>query len=152
MTVFFFAYALHVFYPEPENECYEKYPYVPAKVVDNATDDQRDAWEAEQEEVREKNQQCYEDFELEQDRYGFVGFIILAVIAIVLMVVSMIYIGFESIGTGLLGGGIILLIYATARFWGDINQVIRLLVMAVGLGALIYIGHKYVDKKSKGKK
>lgn len=150
--VLFFAYALHVFYPEPENDCYKSTPDIPEKVSDNATQEEKDDWEKEQRRVQQNTQECREEFEIERDQYGFIGFIILAFIAVVLIVVSMVFIGYDSIGTGLLGGGIILLIYAILRFWGDINQLIRLIVMAIALGALIYIGHKYVDNKTPGKK
>lgn len=156
LTVFFFAYALEVFYPEPKIDCYDR-ATVPKMVnvvdVNNMTPAEKIAWENEQEIWNQEMKACEDAYDLVRDKYGFVAFLVLAIIAIIIIIVSVAYVGLESVGTGLLGGGIIQLIYGTARFWGEINQIIRLLLMAAGLGILIWLGIKYIDKgNNKGKK
>ncbi len=58
----------------------------------------------------------------------------------------------ENVGSGLIGGGILTVIYGIIRYWGDAENILRVIIIGIALGVLIWIGfkkHKDNDKKKK---
>ncbi|MBU5537375.1 MAG: hypothetical protein QW818_02235 [Candidatus Aenigmatarchaeota archaeon] len=60
----------------------------------------------------------------------------------------------EFLATGIMFGGIILLFYATVRFFGEADKVLRVIVIFVELLLVLWVGYKklYVSKKRQKKK
>lgn len=60
----------------------------------------------------------------------------------------------EFLGTGFMFGGIILLFYATVRFFGDADKLLRVIIVFAELLIVIWIGYRklYLKEKKKGKK
>ncbi|MFC1685408.1 hypothetical protein ACFLZZ_00115 [Nanoarchaeota archaeon] len=72
------------------------------------------------------------------NRNVFATSLILGMIIIVLGIVLQL----ESVSVGIMGGGVMLIIYGTMRYWGELGKYFRLLILGLVLVALIWIGYK----------
>tara|TARA_Y100000310_G_scaffold254638_1_gene261768 strand:+ start:2591 stop:3001 length:411 start_codon:yes stop_codon:yes gene_type:complete len=84
----------------------------------------------------------------ERQQYRFNTFIILAIIGAIAIVAGMLMTSLESIGSGLLGGGILTILYSVTISWGSLNKYLRLLVLFAILILLIFLGYKKIESKS----
>ncbi len=120
LYVIFFAYAVYSLYPEPENPCRD---YVPKL---NETDLKTNDFET-----------CYENYRILQENHNFKSFLILGIVSI-LSIVGSLRLRNKTISSGILGGGTLLMIYASLRYWSSIGEIARLVLLGMGLGALLY--------------
>lgn len=84
----------------------------------------------------------------ESQQYNFNIFLILSIIGTIAIVVGILMTSLESIGPGLLGGGILTIIYSVMRSWGSLNKYLRLIILFVVLILLIALGYKKIESKS----
>ena len=77
-------------------------------------------------------------------------FLILAPISIILIIIGF-FLSLESIGSGFILGGILILIYATFRVFGDLSKIMRVVLLGVELVLVIWLGYKKIEKNSKKK-
>lgn len=81
----------------------------------------------------------YEDVMKVYNRNVFVVF----VVAGILLLAGGVYLGgAEAVSLGLSFGGVISLIIGSTRYWSDMNEVLRVIVLGVALAALIYVAWK----------
>lgn len=81
----------------------------------------------------------YEDVLKVYNRNVFVVF----VVAGILLLAGSVYLGgAEAVSLGLAFGGVIALIIGSTRYWSDMNEVLRVVVLGVALAALIYVAWK----------
>ena len=78
---------------------------------------------------------------------------VLVIIGIGTILVSLLFVTAEAIKSGLLGGGILtmlwMLIY-TSNYWIDyVSKYVKLAVLGVVLVILIYVGYKKIEKRMK---
>ena len=57
----------------------------------------------------------------------------------------------ESVGAGVLGGGVLIVIYGTIRYWGDMSKYLRIIILGIVLFILIWIGYKKIEDNIKKK-
>ena len=50
----------------------------------------------------------------------------------------------ETVSSGIMGGGVLTIIYGTLRYWGEMSDIIRWILLGVVLALLIWIGYKKV--------
>ena len=79
-------------------------------------------------------------------------FFVIALISAVLAISFGFFIEVESVSTGLILGGLILLIYSSIRFWWFANNKVRVIILAIALCVLVVIGFKLFEKKEVKKK
>ena len=79
-------------------------------------------------------------------------FFIIATISSILAISFGFFIDVESVSTGLILGGISLLIYSGARYWWFANNKARAIILGISLIVLIVIGFKMFGEKKKNKK
>ncbi|HVY35954.1 MAG TPA: hypothetical protein VG982_01600 [Candidatus Paceibacterota bacterium] len=72
-------------------------------------------------------------------------FIILAVLGIVSLFVGVI-LGGEVIGTALSWGGVLSLIIASMRYWSEADNLVKVLILGVALGGLIWVAVRRFGK------
>jgi hypothetical protein len=157
MIVFalFIGYGLFVIYEPPERlslsdtncqmNCSK---FIPEKV--NSTirpiefDEKYDECWKEQED-------CMDEARVGSPRYNVLrnSFYILLLLSIGAILFGM-FTKFEGIGSGFIGGGIILLLYSliyTGEYWWTLSKYFKLIALGIVLFILIYFGFKKVEKR-----
>ncbi|MEK6919220.1 MAG: hypothetical protein AABW73_04230 [Nanoarchaeota archaeon] len=94
---------------------------------------------------------CQVELESANQDYSRNLFFILAPISIALIAAGL-FLSLESIGSGFILGGILILIYGTIRVFGDLSKVMRVILLGVELVLVIWLGYRRVEKSSKKKK
>jgi len=99
----------------------------------------------------EEVEQCKKDAAAEDPKYKHSrnSFFILISFVIVILVAGFLLSKFEGIGSGFLGGSIILTIWTlvyTARYWLEFNKYVKLATLGVILALLIFFGYRKIDK------
>ena len=89
---------------------------------------------------------CNKEFSDANEEYSRNLFFIISPIAIVLILIGLFY-SFEVAASGFMFGGILLLIYSTARYFSDMSKFTRVLVVFIELVLLLWIAKKKMDKK-----
>ena len=79
-------------------------------------------------------------------------FFVIALVSAILAISFGFFIEVESVSTGLILGGLILLIYSSIRFWWFANNKVRVIILAIALCVLVVIGFKLFEKKDVKKK
>ena len=59
-----------------------------------------------------------------------------------LVIVGAIFLAVESVSAGFMGGGILLIFYGTLRYWGDLSDIWRTIMLGFALAVLVFIGYK----------
>ena len=101
--------------------------------------------------VFDKCDMCSVGFNQAQSIYNRNLFFILAPIALIFVVLG-IFLTIEYLGAGFMFGGLILLFYATMRYFSDMGKLLRAIVILVELLIILYIGYKKIDRKPKKKR
>lgn len=158
-----FMFLLHngirAFYPGPEYENYCKtsmYPTYPTVVSPNCTYPR---------EIREQEQQCYNDkgqpmyeyneagctiavkecnycqrdFDAANKDYNKVVFIIAIIIGIITLLVGYAILTIEPVGSALMASGIGAIIYGTIRNWDNLGSIGRFILLLLAFLLLIWI-------------
>jgi hypothetical protein len=88
----------------------------------------------------QKCQKPYDAAEMTYETESFVFLVVLGVLSILIGV--FVPLGSSIVSTGLSYGGVLAFIVASVGYWHDATQLIQLVISALGLAALIYIGIK----------
>ncbi|MFH0808678.1 MAG: hypothetical protein V1888_03645 [archaeon] len=150
VSVFFFAYAVQAFYPAPlyEDYCddmnYQKNIQTEAGCNDAGglwTDYEKDALNMDIKGYCDVNYFCGKDYEEARKPYERNVFFANLGLGIVLFVVAF-FLGLEAVSSGLMGGAVMLIIYGSIRYWGELSDVWRTMMLGFALAVLIYLGYK----------
>lgn len=90
--------------------------------------------------------ECYEGFDKAAAKHDKMVFII-AVIFGLAGIVAGIILKKETVGVGLLIGGILTILYGTIRYWQHANSTLKFILLGIVLAVLIWIGYKKLEKK-----
>ena len=100
----------------------------------------------------EEQEECNEAHEAQEYVNARNSFYVLAVIAIISLIAGIYLTTLEGIGSGLLGGGILLILWSliyTSAFWTEWNKYVKLFALFVVLVILIFVGYKKIEMKTK---
>ena len=149
----FIGYGIEVFHDAPEMN-----DYCPDKVyeIDNEKDCTAASgkWQA-YEEIPESEPrpvsavkgncqnsiECYTNYELITAQHDKIVFIV-AIIVGILAVITGIILKKDVIGTGILSGGILLILYGTLRYWRHADEILKFVLLGITLAILIWIAYK----------
>ncbi|NPE26729.1 hypothetical protein HNV12_01860 [Methanococcoides sp. SA1] len=150
ISVFFFAYAVQAVYPAPDYEDFCPREIHQKQVLDEEacvaeggrwTDYEKDALNMDIRGWCEVDYTC--QMEYEEVREPYERNVFFANLGIgVLLLIGAFFLGVEAISTGLMGGAVMLIFYGTVRYWGELSDVWRTLMLGVALAVLIYLGYK----------
>jgi hypothetical protein len=76
-------------------------------------------------------------------------FIISGIIGILTIILGLVVLKLVSVSAGLFGGGVLTLIYGTVRYWSELADWARFIILGIALAVLIYLGYKKFNKKEK---
>jgi len=152
LFVLFVAYAIETIYPSPR---YERYCPMIEKQILNQSDCEiyNGTWNIYPNYVPDKTApvgvqgycdpyiKCQKPFESASEIYNRNLFIVSLILGLIVIVVSFIFV-VESVSSGLMAGGVILIIYGTIRYWGALSDILRTVMLGAALGILIWIGYK----------
>ncbi|MBI2084864.1 MAG: hypothetical protein HYT70_04635 [Candidatus Aenigmarchaeota archaeon] len=93
---------------------------------------------------------CNKDFDQATKEYNRNVFLITGAIGVIAIFAGTLW-GIEFLGTGLMFGGILLLFYATVRYFSDADKLLRVIIVLAELLIVVWIGYKKLYKKG-GKK
>lgn len=88
---------------------------------------------------------CSEEYRNANDLYNRNVFFVIAPIAVLFIIVGL-FIGREVIGTGFMFSGILLLIYATMRYFSGMSKILRVVVIGLELLLVLWISMKKLKK------
>lgn len=150
IAVFFIAYLIQTAYPEPEYNAYCKDitdPY-PKVLNEQECNQVGGTWNAWNEPDVEGNTgycdlwtKCNEEYNTAREPYERNVFIINLFLGLVILITAF-FLSVEAISTGFMGGGALLMIYGTLRYWGNLSNVLRTLFLGIALVVLVYFGYK----------
>jgi len=52
------------------------------------------------------------------------------------------FLALEAVSSGLMGGAVMLMVYGSMRYWGELSDVWRTLMLGVVLVVLIWLGYR----------
>jgi hypothetical protein len=93
---------------------------------------------------------CYEDFGTRQYEYYRNSFFILIIIGTIALVAGILLSKMEGIGSGLMGGGILVILWSLAHtweYWSSFNKYLKLGALGIVLIILIYLGYRKLERK-----
>ena len=152
LSVFFFAYAVQAVYPAPQYEDFCGERVVEPIIIDNAVDceDSGGKWTGYGREVKggfdeggwcDREFECREDYDEARKPYERNVFFANLIIGLIVLVVAF-FLGLEAVSSGLMGGAVMLIVYGSIRYWGELSDVWRTLMLGVALAVLIWLGYK----------
>jgi len=142
----FISYGLHVIYESPTN------PYQTSNCYETYNCNQYGYGSQAYISCKELSDKCSEEYEKQTPRYQHAknSFFILVILGIISIVLGMSLVELEGIGSGLIGGGILITLWSlvyTWQYWFTLNKYLKLFVLGVVLVTLIYLGYKKIESK-----
>jgi len=89
---------------------------------------------------------CSKEYDNANEVYNRNLFFIISPLALIAIIFGLLY-GFEVVGSGFMFAGILLLIYSTVRYFGDMSKLMRVIVIFIELVLLLFIANKKMRKK-----
>ena len=89
---------------------------------------------------------CNKEFRDRMNVYNRNVFIVSGIIGIVAIIIGTI-LNLVSVSAGLFGGGVMTIIYGTVRYWSELADWARFIILGIALAVLIWIGYKKLNKK-----
>ncbi len=90
---------------------------------------------------------AYQQASQQHDKIVFIVSLIAGVIGIVVGVLLQ----KESIGPGFIGGGILLILYGSIRYWPHASDWLKFVLLGIALAVVVWVGYKLVDRAVKHK-
>ncbi len=87
---------------------------------------------------------CNKDLQSAMSVYNRNVFIVLVILGVVALALGVVFSSITAVALGLSFGGVISLVIGSVRYWSDMNDVVRVLVLAIALAGLIWLGIKKI--------
>ncbi len=151
VLAFFVGYGIEVFNPTPnQDRIYRSFNYIHS---DGNCTSQGGQWikdrvpkfEGENESPVGWCEPPYEKLELDQSKHDRVVFIA-AVLVGILALVGGLLLNKDTISTGIVSGGVLLILYGTIRYWRHANNILKFTLLGIALAILIWLAYKKLDK------
>jgi hypothetical protein len=153
VSVFFCAYAIQAVYPGPsyddfcddysagvlmsEGGCIEK----DGKWIDHESD----SLDMKIDGYCDYDYYCWQDYEealMPYERNVFFANLVIGF----LLLVGAFFLTVDSVSAGLMGGAIMLIFYGTMRYWGELSDIWRTIVLGIALAVLVWLGYKKIKE------
>lgn len=148
VLVTFIAVGIDTFYKQPINLCNDIYSAPKAFVSNcellneqnktNCFIDQQRFYENQSIE----SQKCYNNFQPVDNLYKRNVFIILSVLGVLSIVIGFLVKNVYALSFGLMLGGLINIVYGIIRYWSQMNEYFRFIILGILLAILIWISYK----------
>jgi len=88
---------------------------------------------------------CYNEYDDVRENYNRNVFVVATGIGIIALIVG-IGLKLASVSSGIMGGGILTIIYGTIRYWSGLQDYGRFIILGITLAILIWLGYKHSKK------
>jgi hypothetical protein len=95
---------------------------------------------------------CRQDYDADMKNHFKKVFYVALPLGVIVIIVGAIFFGLESVGAGLMGGGIITLIYGAGGYWQYAQNYLKFLISLAGLIAIIYFAYWFNKRSEKNNK
>jgi hypothetical protein len=89
---------------------------------------------------------CSRDFNDAQQKYNRNIFFVLLPVGLIIVIIG-IYLMVDYLGAGLMFAGLIVMFYATFRYFSDMSKTLRALVILIELLVIMWIGYMKIERK-----
>ena len=89
---------------------------------------------------------CQVEFDKVDEHYNRNVFIITSIVGLLALIVGGVLLSVEGVSAGIMGGGILTIIYGTIRFWTNLPDYGRFTILGIVLAVLIWVGYKKIKK------
>jgi len=93
---------------------------------------------------------CYDQYDKVHEAYSKNLFIITLIIGIILIAIGALLFQLEAVGSGIMGGGIITLLWGSGQYWRYAEDLFRFIISIIGLLLVIGLGY-WVNSRDKKK-
>lgn len=90
---------------------------------------------------------CRNEYDEARNFYNRNVFIMLVSLGAVSFIAGFFFVSVSAISSGLLFGGLLSIFIGNARYWSSMNEYLRLVVLAVVLASLIWLGYRKLKDK-----
>lgn len=150
VSVFFFAYAIQAFYPAPQYEDFcDRDAYIKQITTEAGcneaggrwTDYEKDSLNMDIKGYCDVNYFCQMEYDEARKPYERNVFFANLILGIILFVAAF-FLALDAISSGLMGGAVMLIVYGCVRYWGELSDVWRTLMLGAALAVLVLLGYK----------
>jgi len=147
VLVAFIAVGIETFYKEPINKCYDELrPKAFISNCDFLQEPNRTSCFIEQQKINEaqilEQEKCYKGFQPIENLYKRNVFIILTIIGVLTIILGLFLKEVSAVYLGLMIGGLINIIEGIIRYWAQMNEYFRFIILGILLIILIWISYK----------
>lgn len=90
--------------------------------------------------------ECYDAYDNAAARHDQIVFIT-GIITGLLAVIAGIFLKKDAISTGILSGGVLVILYGTLRYWRHANDTLKFILLGITLAVLVGMAYKKLDKR-----
>ncbi len=152
VLVTFIAVGIDTFYKAPENKCYNGNGFTrntPKAVISNCElfqePNKTQCFINQQiyyENQSIEQQKCYDAFQPIDNLYKRNVFIILSILGVLSIIIGVLVKNIHALSFGLMLGGLISIIYGIIRYWSQMNEYLRFIILGILLAILIWTSYK----------
>lgn len=95
------------------------------------------------------NHYCSQEYQNKRENYNRNIFIITTIIGLLTLIIGVILLKVESVGSGIMSGSILIMIYGTIRYWQLASDFLRFILLGIVLIVLIWIGYTKLNPKQR---
>ena len=90
---------------------------------------------------------CRDSYGEARNFYNRNVFIVLVSLGILSFIAGFFFVSVSAVSLGLLFGGLLSMFIGNVRYWSDMNDYLRLIVLSVALASLIWMGYRKLKDK-----
>ncbi len=94
------------------------------------------------------NYQCNKTFQSASEVYNRNVFIVLVIAGVIALAAGLFIKAATAVSTGLIFGGVVSLIVGTVRYWSNMQEYLRFVILGIALIILIWIGYRRLKSSS----
>lgn len=168
LTLFVVMYGINMVYSKPVYDDFCNSTLMkPVKIIETQEDclEKNGKWNSYENVVNNRtgycdsDYYCRQDYETANENYYKIIFLITLPIGILIILIGMFLFGLEAVGSGLMGGGVLSILYGVGGYWRYSEDVLKFILSLIGLIIVICAAYRYnktgslvFKKKRKGSK